>query len=52
VRQQVPGEVLRVRFGKSQGSLQYRITVLTDEGRYREVVVDAEKSKIVSMRWR
>jgi hypothetical protein len=41
VRDQFPGDVLRVKLGRSSGTYFYRITVLTDEGRYREVVVDA-----------
>ncbi len=52
VRSKVPGDVLRVRLSRSSGTYFYRITVLTEDGRYRDVVVDAERSRIVSTRWR
>jgi uncharacterized membrane protein YkoI len=52
VSERAPGDVLRVKLNRSGGQLIYRITILTDEGRYREVVVNAQSNRVVSMRWR
>jgi uncharacterized membrane protein YkoI len=52
VSERAPGDVLRVKLRRSGGQMFYRITVLTDEGRYREVVVNAQSNRVVSMRWR
>jgi uncharacterized membrane protein YkoI len=52
VSERAPGDVLRVKLNRASGELFYRITILTNEGRYREVVVDAQSNRVVSMRWR
>jgi uncharacterized membrane protein YkoI len=52
VSERAPGDVLRVKLNRSSGQLFYRITILTDEGRYREIVVNAQSNRVVSMRWR
>jgi uncharacterized membrane protein YkoI len=52
VSERAPGDVLRVKLNRSGGQMFYRITVLTDEGRYREIVVNAQSNRVVSMRWR
>jgi hypothetical protein len=52
VQERAPGDVVRVKLSRSKGQLFYRITVLTVDGRYREVVVNAQSNVVVSMRWR
>jgi hypothetical protein len=52
VQDRAPGDVVRVKLSRSKGQLFYRITVLTVDGRYREVVVNAQSNVVVSMRWR
>jgi hypothetical protein len=53
VRQSVPGEVLSVGLRReSDGSWIYALTLLTPEGAYRDVVVDARLGQILRIRRR
>jgi uncharacterized membrane protein YkoI len=53
VRAAVPGAILDVRLGRQQaGTLVYDVTVLTDSGQYRQVVVDARRNRVIETRRR
>ena len=48
VRKQVPGDIVRVRLEREQGSWRYEIRVIDGKGRLREVVIDAATASVIS----
>ena len=51
MQKSVPGDVLNVALTKDTvGSWNYTITVLTPQGYYRDVNVDAGKNNVTSIR--
>ncbi|MDE3174478.1 MAG: PepSY domain-containing protein [Pseudomonadota bacterium] len=47
-----PGQVLSVVFEKSPHGYDYAFSVLTDDGRYLDVVLDAKTGHLISARTR
>jgi hypothetical protein len=51
VRRSIPGDVLKVSLEQeSNGAWVYALTVLTPEGRYRDIAVDAGNSQILRIK--
>ena len=52
-RRAVDGEVLDARLDRREdGRLVYEITILSREGRYVDVIVDARQNRVVGLRRR
>jgi uncharacterized membrane protein YkoI len=52
VRGTVEGNVLQVDLSGSAGNWRYEVLVLGIDGRYREVLVDAQRNRILGVRRR
>ncbi len=53
VRRSVPGEVLDVALAQRQdGAWAYQLTVLTRDGEYCDVTVDAKRNKLMQVTYR
>jgi uncharacterized membrane protein YkoI len=53
VRAAVPGDILDVQFGRLQGgALVYDVTVVSETGQFRQVIVDARRNRIIETRRR
>gem|GEM_PF-4886946 len=53
IRKAVPGEVLDVALGPDpKGMLTYQVTVLTKDGEYCDITVDAKRAKLMQMTFR
>jgi uncharacterized membrane protein YkoI len=52
-RSAAPGDVLEVYLGRAtNGAWFYAITILSTDGRYREVYVDARRNRVIEVRRR
>jgi uncharacterized membrane protein YkoI len=47
LRQRIPGELLRARLCSGSGRLIYVLTVLTHDGKVRQVTVDATNGTVI-----
>ncbi len=50
VRRTMPGDILDVKVDRSATGLTYNVTVLAKDGWYREVVVDAQRNRVLQVR--
>ncbi|MCX7383059.1 MAG: hypothetical protein NT133_16975 [Alphaproteobacteria bacterium] len=52
MRKTVPGEIMNVVLDERPAGWTYGLTVLTPEGEYCDVTVDAKRVKLMQMTWR
>ena len=53
VSRSIPGEVLDVALGQREdGAWAYTLTVLTRDGDFRDVTVDAKRNKLMNVAYR
>ncbi|WP_293863077.1 PepSY domain-containing protein [uncultured Alsobacter sp.] len=52
VRETVEGSVLQVDLSGAAGAWRYEVLVLSTDGRYREVLVDAQNNRVLGVRRR
>jgi uncharacterized membrane protein YkoI len=52
IRRTVPGEVMTVALEERPAGWTYFVTILTPQGEYCDVTVDARRNKLVQMTWR
>ena len=52
IRRAVPGAVMTVALEERPAGWTYFVTVLTEQGEYCDVTVDARRNKLVQMTWR
>ena len=52
VNRAAPGEVLDVTLDKTSAIWTYQVTVLTADGRYCDLTIDARHNQVLATRWR